>query len=112
MRFFYWGTWSVLAGLSIYFLAIFVSILRLLALKHGLFVLTIQRMLWLSGLPTTIGTILMAFDLGLMLPLKRRLARRATREFTEAPALTVALTAYNDEASIFDSVRDFLSHPL
>jgi glycosyl transferase family 2 len=112
LRFFYWGTWSVLAGLGIYFLAICVSILRLIVLKHGLFVPTIERMLWLSRLPTTMGTVLMAFDLGLMLPLKRRLARRATREFTGPPSLTVALTAYNDEASIYDSVRDFLAHPL
>jgi hypothetical protein len=112
LPFFYWGTWSVLAGLSIYLLAIFVSILRLIIFKRGLFVLTIQRMLWFSCLPTTIGTTLMALDLVLLLPLKRRLALRATNELMRPPAFTVALTAYNDEASISDSVRDFLAHPL
>jgi hypothetical protein len=109
---FYWGAWSVILGLGIYFGAIFLSILRLILLRNDLFVLTIQEFLWLSGLPTTIGILLLALDLGLMLPSKRRYARRPVTELTGPSAFSVVLTAYNDEASIFDAVQDFLAHPL
>jgi hypothetical protein len=112
LPFFYWGAWCVAAGLGLYFFAIFLSILRLALLQPALFVHTIEQLLWISGFPTTVGILLISVDLGLVLPTKRRLARRPIEELTSPPALTVALTAYNDEASIFDAVQDFLSHPL
>ena len=109
---FYWGAWAVIFGLGIYFGATFLSIFRLIILRNDLFVPTIEKFLWLSGLPTTIGILLIALDLGLMLPSKRRLARRPVTEVTGPSAFTVVLTAYNDEASISDAVQDFLAHPL
>src|SRR5262245_10428816 len=74
LSFFYWGAWCACVGLGVYALAIFLSIVRLALFRDGLFVPTIEKLLWFSGLPTTIGVILMAVDLGLMLPSKRRLA--------------------------------------
>jgi len=55
---------------------------------------------------------LMGVDLALMLPAKRRLARRAAGDLTAPLGLTVVLTHYNDEASIYDAVQDFLHYPL
>jgi hypothetical protein len=112
LPFFYWGAWCVAAGLSIYIFSVLVSILRLVLFQPNLFSNTIQQLLWISGFPTTVGLLLIAVDLGLVLPTKRRLARQPIKDLTGPPSLTVALTAYNDEASIYDAVQDFCSHPL
>lgn len=112
----YWGIWALLIGLSLYFSAIFLSIVRLLLLQRHLFVDLIADLLWASGLPTTIGIILIALDLTFLLPLKRRGDRYSSPlcnspVFADPPFITVALTAYNDELSIATAVHDFLSHP-
>jgi hypothetical protein len=109
--FFYWGVIFLGFGQLIYFFGILLSILRLLTLHLEPLVPTIQRMLWVSGLPSTIGVLLVGIDLAFMLPLKRRLARRPVLPLTEAPSCTVVLTAYNDELSIAEAVRDFVQHP-
>lgn len=68
---------------------------------------------WLVVAPaamTLLGVVLVAIDLFILLPGKRR--HGAVR--LEPPArgqLTVTLTAYNDEASIAQAVADFLTHP-
>jgi hypothetical protein len=109
---FYWGLWSLLLGIGIYFGAIFLSILRLALLHQNLFVGLITKLLWVSGFPATIGVILIAVDLGAYFPRKRRGIHRVLSPLGDEPRITVALTAYNDELSIATAVRDFLSHPL
>ncbi len=110
--FYYWGVWCVCIGLGLYFLAILTSILRLVTLRPELLIVEIERLLWFSGLPTSLGLVMMSIDLGLMLPRKRRLGRVPLSPLSGPPLVTVALTAYNDEASIFAATKDFLSHPL
>jgi hypothetical protein len=56
------------------------------------------------------GAALSAIDLFVLLPVKRR-ERAVVWDPPANPSLTVVLTAYNDEASIADAVRDFASHP-
>ncbi len=107
----YWGAWALLLGVSLYFLAIVLSILRLLLLHRELFVALIARLLWASGFPTTVGLVLIAIDIGICLPVKRRRVPGVLRALPERSAITVALTAYNDELSIASAVQDFLSHP-
>jgi hypothetical protein len=112
----FWGIWALLIGLTLYFSAIALSIVRLLLLQRQLFVDLIANVLWASGLPTTIGVILIALDLAFLLPAKRRGDRYYSPlynspAFTDPPFITVALTAYNDELSIASAVHDFLSHP-
>ena len=109
--FFFWGVWAVLIGMGIYFGAILISIVRLLLLHRDLFVPTIAHLLWISGFPTTVGLGLIAIDLGLCLPLKRRHTRKALPAVPDGRCVTVALTAYNDELSIAEAVRDFSAHP-
>ena len=69
LRLFYWGFWAVMIGISLYFGAIILSILRLLLLQRDLFVSLIARILWVSGVPTTIGIIMIALDLAFCLSL-------------------------------------------
>jgi hypothetical protein len=101
----------LLIGLSLYFSAIFLSIVRLLLLQRHLFHDLIANLLWASGFPTTTGIILIALDLAFLLPLKRRPERYRCSLNVATPLVTIALTAYNDELSIAPAVRDFLSHP-
>ena len=107
----YWGIWTLLFGLMLYFSAILLSIVRLLLLQRHLFVDSIAKILWVSGFPTTLGIILIALDLAFLLPLRRRGDRYSSPLPADPPFVTVALTAYNDELSIGSAVQDFLSHP-
>ena len=104
---FFVGLVLVLAGLALYFLAIGFSIVRL-ALQLGPEVRAWnEALLWYSGMPTTVGVLLVGLDLALLLPAKRRTARRRALEPLAARDVVVALTAYNDEASIGDAVARF-----
>jgi hypothetical protein len=69
-----------------------------------------QEIVWTSGIPVLLGILLVAADLALLVPRKRR----AHGVRCDAPAntdVTAVLTAYNDEASIGQAVDDFRSHP-
>ena len=68
-----------------------------------------EWLVWYSGLPIVFGLALALIDLLFLFERKRPF-----RAYRDAPVgdarITVALTAYNDEESIGDAVRDFLSH--
>lgn len=108
---FYWGMWALLIGVGMYFSAIVLSIVRLLLLQRTLFVGFIEKLLWASGFPTTIGIALIALGLGVYLPVARKRASVPGKAIPPDPLVTVVLTAYNDELSISAAVQDFLSHP-
>jgi hypothetical protein len=108
---FFVGLVLVLFGLAVYFLAIGFSIVRL-ALQLGPEVRAWnEALLWYSGMPATVGVLLVGLDLALLLPAKRHAARWRALEPLASRDVVVALTAYGDEASIGDAVRDFASHP-
>lgn len=107
---FYSGVLFLIVGQSLYFLAILLSLLNLVLFRTSAFVVG-TRLLWASGAPSTLGLLLIALDLVLMFPRKRRLARRMLAPVGGGASFTVALTAYNDEASIHDAVADFLPFP-
>ena len=109
--FFHWGVLFVCLGFASYCAAILFSIFRLLLLQPDLFRSMISSILWFSGVPTTLGILFIAIDLALLLPGKRRSAKRTPKSIPPDVKCVVALTAYNDEESIYDSVRDFVSHP-
>jgi hypothetical protein len=104
---FYWGVVSLCIGQVLYFSAILLSLFRLVIFQTDALVLAIRSLLWVSGGPSTLGVLLIALDLALMFPRKRKFARRMLAPVAREPSLTVALTAYNDETSIYDAVRDF-----
>ena len=106
---FYWGILLLSVGQLSYFLSICVSLLRIFLFRTDYLASVTGKMLWFSGAPTTLGLLLAAFDLAFVLPLKRKNGRHALTPLPPAPRCTVALTAYNDDASIYDAVRDFLT---
>src|SRR5262245_66632623 len=101
-------------GLSTYFLAILLAIARLpfLAWHRELMVHPIEFLLWYSGIPSTFGGLFIALDLFILFPFKRRSSRCPEKHDLPFNCFTVVLTAYNDEKSIFEAVKDFQSHPL
>jgi GT2 family glycosyltransferase len=105
-----YGVLFALVGLGIYFFGVIFSIPRLLLGLDSYLLEFNKGVLWYSGLPVLLGISLVLLDLFVLLPYKR-----VDREVLNAPLsvdqLTVTLTAYNDEASIEASVKDFLRHP-
>ena len=98
-------------GLSGYLFGVLLVFPRYLLGLNGVLEPVSEWIVWYSGMPTVAGVVLALADLLLFLDRKRpdvpvRYLPLATRK------VTVALTAYNDEESIADAVRDFRSHPL
>jgi len=71
-----------------------------------------EWIVWYSGIPLMLGVCLAMMDLFLLFTHKRSRTLGIRHDPIVKPRLIVALTAYNDEASIADAVRDFRSHPL
>ncbi|MBU6268229.1 MAG: glycosyltransferase [Sphingomonadales bacterium] len=69
-----------------------------------------EWIVWHSGIPTVAGIALILFDLLFVLDHKRPVTDVRNERLANR-MVTVALTAYNDEDSIADAVRDFLGHP-
>ena len=106
------GTILVGLGFATYLAAIALSVLRLVVWRSPDAAALVARLLWYSGAPTSAGLLLIAADLLVLLPRKRRHERRIETGEPAPRSLTVALTSYNDEASIAQAVRDFREHPL
>jgi hypothetical protein len=106
------GTILVVLGLSLYFLAIAFSVVRLTLNLGQSFRVWNEYLVWYSGVPSTVGLGLVAMDLMLLLPAKRRGSLREALTPVGGRKVVVVLTAYNDEASIGAAVRDFVSLPV
>jgi hypothetical protein len=107
---FFFGALVAILGLTMYFVGIVFSAVRLV-LQLGKTARTWnEAVVWYSGIPFTVGLMLAALDLALLLPAKRRESRRKVLEAIIDKRVTVALTAYNDERSIADAVAEFRDH--
>jgi glycosyltransferase involved in cell wall biosynthesis len=84
---------------------------RYLLQQHALLDPVAEALVWYSGIPILFGILLALFDL---LYLLRRKKPDVPVRFdpVRRRRVTVALTAYDDEASIAGAVEDFLVHPL
>jgi hypothetical protein len=115
MPLFLFGALLIGLGLSIYFSGIVLSIIRLAVnFREPLrepFRSWNEAVIWYSGVPSTLGVILVAADLAFLLPGKRRRSRREALPPVTDRQVVAVLTAYNDEKSIAGAVHDFLSHP-
>ena len=115
MPLFLFGALLIGLGLSIYFSGIILSIIRLgVNFREPLrepFRSWNEAVIWYSGVPSTLGVILVAADLAFLLPGKRRRSRREALPPVTDRQVVAVLTAYNDEKSIAGAVQDFLSHP-
>jgi hypothetical protein len=107
----FYGVFFFCFGIALYLSGVVMVVPRYLFGLNELLLPINERIVWYSGIPIMIGVVLALADLFLLLGFKRQ--HRIVRF---APILnnqvTVALTAYNDEASIGRAVDDFLSHPL
>lgn len=83
---------------------------RLFGLNDWLLPLN-EWIVWYSGVPTFFGASMVLFDLLVLLGLKRHVGGLREEPLRDRH-VTVALTAYNDELSIAEAVRDFAAHPL
>jgi hypothetical protein len=110
--FLFFGALIGLLGLILYFSGILFSIVRILLHLGEPFRHWNEMLIWYSGIPSTLGLVFAALDLAFLLPDKRRRSRREHSEPVKDRRLVVALTAYNDEASIASAVADFKTHPL
>jgi Glycosyl transferase family 2 len=109
---FYWGILLLCVAAPIYFAGIFLSMVRLAFFLHNQqFREWNSAILWYSGFPATLAVVLIAADLFLLFPMKRRTPRRLEVETDLTSQVTVVLTAYNDEASIREAVADFRANP-
>ncbi len=104
------GLVAIVAGFSLYLFGVLLGPIRLL-LGNPEFIKAINEFIvWYSGVPVVIGIALIVFDF-----LTKVNWHRATRHIRYQklfnPSISVALTAYNDELSIADSVKDFLKQP-
>jgi glycosyltransferase involved in cell wall biosynthesis len=100
-----------LLGFSIYTFGVFLAIPRKLFFDSPSALHFNEFIVWYSGIPVILGLTLILVDLFVLFPKKRK------NEYIKFDTLknrnvTVVLTAYNDEESIGDSVKDFLRHPL
>jgi hypothetical protein len=112
VAFAFYGSLLLLLGLTLYFSGILFAIVRIVFHLGEPFRQINQAIIWYSGVPSTLGLLLVCLDLGLFLPSKRRSFRRRDLEPVCDRRIVVALTAYDDEKSIGDAVGDFLAHPL
>jgi hypothetical protein len=105
------GILAFATGIAMYLLGVLMVFPRYLAGLDGPLTPVSEWIVWYSGIPIVIGIGLSLFDLLLMLDRRRSDAPVRYDPVTNA-RVTVALTAYNDEDSIADAVRDFRTHPL
>jgi hypothetical protein len=106
-----YGIILCLLGFSAYIFGVFLAIPRKLFFDNPSALHFNEFVVWYSGIPVILGLTLILVDLFVLFPKKRK------NEYIKFDTLknrnvTVVLTAYNDEESIGDSVKDFLSHPL
>jgi Glycosyl transferase family 2 len=106
-----YGILCVSLGVAMYLLGVVFTLPRHL-LGNGAWLIAVNEwIVWYSGLPLMLGLLLSAVDLLVLLG-GRRSARAEVRYDAVAERdLVVALTAYEDEDSIGEAVRDFRGHP-
>ncbi len=105
-----WGILFVCFGMGMHLLGVLLVFPRyLLGLNRALLPFN-EWIVWYSGVPIMAGFALALTDLIVLLP-KKRCSDQVRCDALPNRGLTVALTAYNDELSIAEAVRDFLEHP-
>ena len=107
-----YGILLVCLGIAMYLFGVLIALPRHL-LDGGERLLAFNEwIVWYSGMPLMLGLGLAIVDLLLLFKNKRSPQLEVRYDPIADPRLVVALTAYDDEASIADVVRDFRSHPL
>ena len=106
-----YGFLLVSLALAVYVTGVALAPVRWLFLDPPLFRRFNEALVWYSGVPFVLGGLLIGWDLFRNVT-RLRHAKSIRHDPPADRRLTVALTAYNDDASIGDAVRDFAAHPL
>ena len=104
-----YGAYLFCVGILMYLAGILLVVPRYLLGLYQMLTPVAEWLVWYSGLPMVLGLILALIDLIFLFEQKRPL-RHFRDERTSNARVTVALTAYNDEESIGEAVRDFLAY--
>ena len=104
-----YGVLLFLAGIITYLVGVALGVPRVLFGLSGLEEVQVG-IIWYSGVPIVLGVALALIDLLIFFDAKR-FGMPLRQEPIKNRKVTVALTAYNDEESIAESVRDFKAHP-
>lgn len=100
----FYGVLLIIISISLYMLGLFVGLFELFFLENTNF--AFNNIIRNSGMPMLIGLFLIFFDIQFLLP-KRIVDKKVRMDPINNKSLTVVLTAYNDEESIYHSVKDF-----
>ena len=98
-------------GIAMYLFGVLLVFPRYMLGLNALLEPVSEWAVWYSGVPIVAGLALALVDLLLFLDRKKPNVALTYRPLDNR-FVTVALTAYNDEDSIAEAVRDFLDHPL
>jgi hypothetical protein len=98
-------------GITAYLFGVILAIPRYLFGLNSLLLPINEWIVWYSGVPVLAGIGMALLDLLWLLGLKRN-PEPMRFDIIDDKRVTVVLTAYNDEVSIGEAVRDFRSHPL
>ena len=99
-------------GLAMYVFGVLLGVPRLLIGNPRWLLHFNEWLVWYSGMPLVLGLALGLFDLFVLLRHKRTLRTGVRHDDLANKRLVVALTAYDDEASVAEAVADFKAHPL
>lgn len=105
-----YGIYLFCIGMAMYLAGVVMAVPRLLLGLDELLRPVAAWLVWYSGVPMFLGLAFAFLDLLVFFEGKR--SHRLYREDSMRDAkVSVALTAYNDEASIGEAVADFINHP-
>lgn len=107
-----YGILLMCLGIVMYLFGVLLAIPRNLLGGGAQFLRINEWIVWYSGIPLVLGLCLALLDLFILLAGKRSPRTEVRRDHITNTRLVVALTAYDDEASIAEAVRDFRDHPL
>lgn len=106
-----YGVLCIISGIAMYVFGVMFALPRFL-LGNGDWLRAVNEwIVWYSGVPLMVGLCLSLVDLLILLGGKRAGRVEVRYEPVADHGLVVALTAYNDEASIAAAVQDFRCHP-
>lgn len=106
-----YGIFLICLSITMYLFGVFLALPRHL-LGGGARLLQINEwIVWYSGVPLVLGLCLASVDLFVLLDRKRSPRPGVRNDHIASTRLVVALTAYDDDASIADAVQDFRDHP-
>jgi hypothetical protein len=106
-----YGVLSFCLGIAMYLFGVLLVFPRYMLGLNELLEPVSEWAVWYSGVPIVAGLSLALIDLLLFLDHKKPDVPLRYQPLTNR-GVTVALTAYNDEESIAEAVRDFADHPL